>query len=123
MAEILIIDDQIDMRELLRDDLMDEGHRITCIGNADELVTAMDENHFDLILLDLYLNGFEGWSLLEEIKRKTPGIPVIIVSAFTSLRDDPRIRQAEGYVTKSVYSDGVKNKINQLMRGKQKRLS
>ncbi len=111
MAHILIVDDQPYLKELLWEDLRNEGHRITWVAEEDEAMESIRSSRPDIVLLDLYLNGFEGWSLLSHIKNEEPRLPVLIVSAYDSYKDDSRLAQADGYVVKDIYTDQLKNRI------------
>ena len=112
MPNILIVDDQRYVRELLSEELTDEGYRVSCAGDAESIWTCLKDSPPDLVLLDLYLNGFEGLEILEDIKREVPNLPVIIVTAYDSYADDPRLALAAGYVVKSFISFGeLKQKI------------
>ncbi len=80
MTNILIVDDQVGIRELLSEELIDEGYKVACLGDGDLIRGDLRESKIDLILLDLYLNGFEGFELLGHIKRQDPTLPVLIVN-------------------------------------------
>ena len=81
-------------------------------GDAESAKVCLENSKPDLVLLDLFLNGFEGWNVLHEIKRKDPHLPVLIVTAYDTYADDPRLSQADGYMVKSfVHLDELKHKI------------
>ena len=111
MANILLVDDQPYMGEFLAEELADMGHRLKWVGDGDSLIFDLDEVRPDLVLLDLYINGFEGWDLLGQIKRYDKRIPVIILTAYDSFSDDPRLSQADGYVIKDFVTNTLKEKI------------
>jgi len=112
MANILIVDDQPSFCELLSEVLIHEGYRVSSIGDAESIHGHLRDSRPDLVLLDLCLDGFEGWEVLRVIKKKDPNLPVIIVTAYDSFVDDPRVSQADGYVVKSfVALDELKQKI------------
>lgn len=111
MANILLVDDQPYMGEFLAEELADMGHRLKWVGDGDSLILDLDEVRPDLVLLDLCINGFEGWDLLGQIKRYDKRIPVIILTAYDSFSDDPRLSQADGYVIKNFVTDTLKEKI------------
>ena len=104
MASILIVDDQSYVRELLSEELAHEGYRVASVGDTESIWRYLRDSPPDVVLLDLYLNGFEGWEVLNGIKRKDPNLPVLIVTAYDSFADDPRLSQAAGYVVKSFAS-------------------
>jgi two-component system, response regulator, stage 0 sporulation protein F len=113
MANILVIDDQPYIGELLSEDLADEGHRVTCVEDADYVISSIEESKPDIILLDLYLRGFEGWDLLDRIKRYDSTVPVLIVSAYDNFVNDPRLTHADGYFIKNINTDNLKQKIHE----------
>lgn len=117
MANILIVDDQPHLQELFSEELVDEGHRAVSVSDAESVKGYLKDSKPDLILLDLYLNGFEGWDVLRDIKSKYPHLPVLIVTAYDSYVDDPRLSQADGYIIKSfVALDRLKQKIAEVLR-------
>jgi DNA-binding response OmpR family regulator len=119
MASILVIDDQPFIGEMLSGDLAGDGHTVNWVEEADYAICAIQEYNPDLILLDLYLKGFEGWDLLKQIRRYAPEVPVLILSAYDSFIGDPRLEEANGYVIKNSNTDLLKQKINEnlLCRG------
>ncbi len=116
MSRILIVDDQPHLRELFSLELLDEGHQVHGTNNAKEVQRCIRETKPDLVLLDLYLNGFEGWDVLVSIKKTNPQIPVLIVTAYDNYMDDPRLSSADGYFVKSfIELDKIKAKIADLL--------
>jgi DNA-binding response OmpR family regulator len=113
MAKILIVDDQPHMMELLEEELAVEEHHITSIRDSSHVMSCLEESKPDLVLLDLYMRGFEGWDLLDQIKRHDPTVPVLIVSAYDNFLDDPRLARADGYVIKSFDMGELKEKIHE----------
>ncbi|MBW1678149.1 MAG: response regulator [Deltaproteobacteria bacterium] len=111
MANILIVDDQQCIRELLAEELMCEGYWVESVGDGESVGEHIRSSRPDLVLLDLYLDGPDGWEVLGDIKRQDPHLPVIIFTAYDSFVDDPRLSQADAYVIKSVCLDELKKKI------------
>ncbi len=115
MPNILIVDDQPCVQQLLSEELIREGYRVASVGDAKSVREHLIFFQPDLVLLDLYLDGPEGFGLLEDIKRQYPHLPVIIVTAYDGYRDDPRLSQADGYVVKSIHFDELKLKIARVL--------
>ena len=113
MANILVVDDQPYPSELLAEELADEGHHISCVGDADYVMCFLEESRPDIVLLDLYLQGFEGWDLMARIKKYDPSIPVLILSAYESFVNDPHLANADDYVIKDSNTDHLKQKIHE----------
>ncbi len=86
-AQILVIDDEQDIRELLKDILEDEGFSVTLAGNGSEARAALQaffdkKSRPDLVLLDIWMPDVDGISLLKEWKESDAGLvcPVIMMS-------------------------------------------
>ena len=82
MSEILIVDDERDIRELISDILKDEGYTTRLAANSQECMAAVEERQPALIILDIWLRDSEmdGIEILKAVKRNNPGIPVVIIS-------------------------------------------
>lgn len=115
MANILIIDDQPHLGEMLSSDLSEDGHCVTCVAEVRDAMEKLRLCRPDIVLLDLYLQGFEGWDVLHRLKLIDSRIPVLIVTAYDNFIDDPRLAEADGYVIKSVCTDNLKGKIKELL--------
>lgn len=118
MAKILIVDDQPCIREILSEELILEGYRVAMAGDVESVRGNLRFSKPDLVLLDLYLDGAEGFGVLRDIKGQNPNLPVIIFTAYDSYVDDPRLSQADGYVIKSIVLDELKGKIADVLRRK-----
>ena len=98
-AEILVVDDDPDIRESLREVLEDEGYAVACVGNGRE---ALDYLHREprprVILLDLMMPVMDGWQFRREQQRdpSLAPIPVVVVSGT---RDAARSAAALGPAT------------------------
>jgi DNA-binding response OmpR family regulator len=116
LASILIVDDQAGVRELIAQELINEGYSVAAVADAETAKAYVEDLKPDLVLLDLYLSGFEGWNVLNEIKNKDSLLPVLIVTAYDTYIDDPRVSQADGYFIKSfVHLDKLKRRIADIL--------
>ncbi|MBW2020979.1 MAG: response regulator [Deltaproteobacteria bacterium] len=111
MANILIIDDQPCVRELISEELFLEGYQVHGVGDIESVREHLQFSQPDLVVLDLYLDGPEGFGLFEHIKRQHPDLPVIVYTAYDSYVDDRRLSRADGYVIKSICLDELKGEI------------
>ena len=118
MATILIVDDQACVRELLAEELSDQGYRVATTGDGESVRGYLTFLRPDLVVLDLYLDGCDGIKVLADVKSQYPDLPVIIFTAYDSYVNDPRLSQADGYVIKSVSLDELKGKIADVLRRK-----
>jgi two-component system, NtrC family, nitrogen regulation response regulator NtrX len=85
--DILVVDDEADIRELVSGVLEDEGYRPRSAGDSDSALAAVSERRPSLVLLDVWLQGsrMDGLALLGEIKRRDPTLPVIVFSGHGNL--------------------------------------
>jgi two-component system nitrogen regulation response regulator NtrX len=85
--EILIVDDEADIRDLVAGVLEDEGYAARTAADSDSALAAIDERRPSLVLLDVWLQGsrLDGLDLLDEIKRRDPTLPVLMISGHGNL--------------------------------------
>ena len=85
--DILIVDDERDIRELVAGVLSDEGYECRTAGGSEESLAAIDEQRPSLVLLDVWLHGspMDGLEVLDAIKEREPELPVIIFSGHGNI--------------------------------------
>ncbi|MFM5931170.1 MAG: response regulator, partial [Novosphingobium sp.] len=85
--EILIVDDERDIRDLVAGVLSDEGYECRTAGDSEAALAAIDERRPSLVLLDVWLHGspMDGLEVLDEIKKREPELPVIIFSGHGNI--------------------------------------
>ena len=85
--EILVVDDERDIRELVAGVLSDEGYECRTAGDSRGALEAIDERRPSLVLLDVWLHGSEmdGLEVLDAIKLREPELPVIIFSGHGNI--------------------------------------
>ncbi|WP_336294167.1 nitrogen assimilation response regulator NtrX [Bartonella sp. CB169] len=87
VSDILIVDDEADIRELVAGILDDEGYETRVACNADEALAQISERIPKLIFLDIWLQGshLDGLALLDEIKMRYPALPVVMISGHGNI--------------------------------------
>src|SRR5512138_1321330 len=86
MAEILVVDDEMGIRELLSEILGDEGHSVTLAENAQRAREAIQATKLDLILLDIWMPDTDGVTLLKEWAAAGQlTMPVIMMSGHATI--------------------------------------
>lgn len=85
--DVLIVDDEADIRELVAGVLEDEGFDSRTAANSDDALAELDARRPSLVLLDVWLQGskLDGLELLDEIKRRDATIPVLIISGHGNI--------------------------------------
>jgi len=84
-AKILVVDDEAIMRESLRDWLSDIGHQVLTAENGPQALKVIERRKPDIIITDLVMPGMDGIELLKRAKEISPGIEVIIITAYGSI--------------------------------------
>ena len=87
MTDILVVDDERDIRELIKDILEDEGHGVRLAWDSDTALREIDDAAPDLIILDIWLKDskLDGIDILKNTKRDNPSIPVVIISGHGNI--------------------------------------
>ncbi len=85
--EILVVDDEKDIRDLVAGVLSDEGYQCRTAGDATTALAMIDERRPSLVLLDVWLHGssMDGLEVLDAIKAREPNLPVIIFSGHGNI--------------------------------------
>jgi CheY-like chemotaxis protein/DNA-binding CsgD family transcriptional regulator len=118
MATILAVDDEPDIRLLLKLNLERDGHSIVSAGNGSEALAAVQQTLPDLILLDVMMPEVDGWAVLDQLKahlgKPISDIPVILLTALGSPLDRVKggIEGAVRYLTKPIDLDELREAVN-----------
>jgi two-component system nitrogen regulation response regulator NtrX len=85
--EVLVVDDEADIRELVSGVLEDEGYSVRSAADSTAALDAIDDRRPSLVLLDVWLQGskLDGLQLLEQIKKRDPTLPVLMISGHGNL--------------------------------------
>ena len=86
-SDILIVDDEADIREMVAGILQDDGHRTRLARDSDEALKAIEERRPQLVILDIWLQGsrLDGLEVLNIIKKAHPDLPVVIISGHGNI--------------------------------------
>jgi two-component system, NtrC family, nitrogen regulation response regulator NtrX len=86
-SDILIVDDEADIREIVSGILADEGHGTRAAKNSDEALAAIGARRPTLVFLDIWLQGsrLDGMQLLKIIKEQNPMLPVVMISGHGNI--------------------------------------
>ena len=116
MQHILIVEDDLDIQDLLRNFLQEVGYEITIASDGMEAIALFSSAHFDLILLDIMLPKIDGFTVCELI-RKQSQVPIIML---TALNGEEQIKgldlQVDDYITKPFSMPILIRKIAAVLR-------
>jgi two-component system cell cycle response regulator CpdR len=94
MARILLIDDDVDFRTMLRRRLERAGYAVTEAGNGQEGLKQLNESSVDLVLTDIIMPDMEGVEAVMHLKRTRPELKVIVMSGGGRLTPDSYLKLA-----------------------------
>ena len=122
MATVLVVDDEEDIRELVRINLELDGHDVTVASSGDEALEQLRGSVPELILLDVMMPGMDGWEVLTKIKAERADMSAVPVLMLTARSDDmDRIRGGiEGairYITKPFSLSDLRSEVRDALEG------
>jgi DNA-binding response OmpR family regulator len=114
---VLVVDDEPEIVELMRDFLEADGYAVLTAGTGDEAVAAVDRHTVDCILLDVMMPGMSGFEALRRVREQSD-VPVLFLSARD--RDADKIRGlglgADDYIVKSATPAEVVARVKAVLR-------
>jgi len=84
IPHILVVDDELSMRELLEVLLAKEGYKVTCAENGQDAISIIKKSVFDLLLCDIRLGDITGIDVLKALRKENQDTVVIMISAYAS---------------------------------------
>jgi len=115
MARILLIEDQPHQRQLYQEELADEGYEVLAAPNGAVGLDLFERFTPDLVVVDILLPGLTGIEVIEKLLSKSPQLPIIVHSAYSSPSHDFITWFARAYVVKSGNLDELKNQIQKAL--------
>lgn len=122
-GSILVIDDEAEIREGLELLLTSEGYAVISAETGETGLARLEQEPFDLVLLDVSLPGRSGLDLLRDIRQRDPHLPIVLITAYGSI---DMARQAfksgaQDYITKPWSNDELLAQISSAVEGRRLR--
>ncbi|MBU4262240.1 MAG: sigma-54 dependent transcriptional regulator [Proteobacteria bacterium] len=119
MSTILVVDDELSMREFLKILLEKEGYQAVTASDGEKALKAIAMQEFDLVISDIRMPGMGGLELLDSAKKVTPDLPFIMITAFASPEDAVQAMKhgAYDYITKPFKLSEIKSIITSAIAG------
>lgn len=117
MKHILIVDDQLGIRMLLKEVFSQEGYEVSLAANGMETLEIASKESLDGVLLDMKIPGMDGIKILSLLKEKYPDLPVMMMTAYGELNlvNEARELGASLYFTKPFDIFEVRDAVNKLL--------
>jgi CheY-like chemotaxis protein len=123
--KILVVDDEVTVRDLLKDTFIIEGYDVRLAEGAETAFEILKEENIEVIFLDLKLFGMDGIELCRQIKKDTPLTIIFAMTGWAALYDVEECREAgfDDFFTKPVQTemllkavDGAFERLNRWRR-------
>lgn len=110
-TRVLIVDDEEGVREFYKDFLLEHGFEVLTASNAREGLRITEENHLDVVLMDIDMPGLSGLDALKELREIDDKIPVLLLTAYERFKRNFSSLYADEYIVKDKKPDFVLRKI------------
>jgi DNA-binding response OmpR family regulator len=119
--KILLVDDEEDIVNLVRLILEDAGYQVTTTTDGREALKKLQNDRYDLLLLDIMMPFLSGWELLQQLRNdaSTRNLPVAMLTARASPQDDmqPHPTNYCDYITKPFEPEDLLRRIRHILSG------
>jgi len=111
LRTVLVVDDDANIRLLLRDELWEKGYNVISAVDGDEALISFDEEYVDIVILDIRMPKVNGIEVLKTIRKTNQKVPIII---YTANPDDLPDLSGYGNTVKITKSSDIDNLIKQV---------
>lgn len=115
MKKILVVDDEENIRELYRDELVEQGFEVNLAEDGFKALEMLSTFKPDLITLDVKMPGIDGLEVLRRIREKDVNIPVLLLTAFGEFRQDFNTWASDAYIVKSANLSELVDTVHTLL--------
>lgn len=118
MYKILIVDDEVPMRQLLKIYLTNAGYTISEASNGEVALSEIEAETYHMIILDLMMPSMSGWEACKEIRAIEPDLPILMLTARSSIEDKVQglSMGADDYLTKPFDGRELVARVQSLLR-------
>lgn len=124
MHNVLVVDDEWNMRNLIKIYLKKENFVISEAENGKQALQLIDESNFDLIILDIMMPDMEGWEVCKRIRDDSKDVPILMLTARTDTKDVVFGLNigADDYLTKPFAPEELLARVHALIRRSARRV-
>ncbi|MFC1624661.1 response regulator [Candidatus Omnitrophota bacterium] len=122
MPKILVVNDEVSLREAIRSELSAKGYDVSTVPSADQALAIIFQEVFDLILLDINVGGGAGVSLLKKVREAKKDLPILIYSASLTpeLEKEAMAAGANEVLKKDTATPQIVEQIGKIVKTKAK---
>ena len=119
MAKILVADDEMDVGLIVTERLRRNGHEVDYASNGNQAVQRVDEQVYNLLILDVHMPGHTGYQVCEYSKKseKNSRTPVLMISAFPEEQSTWRQSHADAFLAKPFETGQLVAEVDRLIKG------
>ncbi len=120
LAKVLLIDDEAEFASTLAERLILRGFAATVATEGISALSMLEQEHFDIVLLDMMLPGMRGTDILARIRKKSKELPVILLTGHASSQSGMVGMQegANSYLIKPIDIEELLEIMHELLKGK-----
>lgn len=117
-ATIMVVDDRAGIRRLLQEVLQGADYKVLTASGGHEAIALINENHVDLVLLDMKMSGMDGLETLTILKKVRSQVIILIMTAYEELEvlKEAKRRGASGYISKPFDIEELKAEVAARLR-------
>lgn len=113
--KILVVDDEEHMRQLFKEELVEEGYEVYLAADGEEAIRLAEEVKPDLVTLDIRMPGMDGIEVLRVLKEKRRDLPMIMCTAYPEYKHNFGVWASDAYVVKSGDLKELKDTIKRIL--------
>ncbi len=112
---ILVVDDEPNMRLLIREELEEMGYEVDEASNGEEAIEKFKNGDYDLVTLDIEMPGTNGLEVAGRMREIKKDIKIILLTAYSHYKSDLASWAADSYVVKSMDFTELKEEVRKLL--------
>ncbi len=116
-VNILVAEDEADLRDILKVTLEQEGYRAILASDGDEAIKKIEKKSFQIALIDIKMPGVSGKELFSRIKQINPRLPIVIITGSPDFKEEMSLKkQAYEYIYKPFRLDELVGVVKRALR-------
>lgn len=118
MFNILIVEDDKNLRKLIGTVLKQNGFNVLCANDGEQALEVLDSTKADLIICDIMMPNMDGYELTESLRWSNYNMPILMITAKETLEDKRKgfLSGADDYMVKPINTDEMLLRVNALLR-------